>query len=97
MKVFVTGGAGYVGSHCVRALCDAGHEVVVFDNLVNGGHIEAVDSRAELVVGDLGDTALLDATLAGGGFEAVMHFASHLNVGESVTQSALHTAAKRAG
>ena len=86
MKIFVTGGAGYVGSHCVRALCDADHSVVVYDNLRSGGHREAVDGRATLVVGDLGDTPLLDETLAGGGFDAVMHFASHLNVGESVDE-----------
>ncbi|MBU0719068.1 MAG: UDP-glucose 4-epimerase GalE [Planctomycetes bacterium] len=84
MRIFVTGGAGYVGSHCVRALVDAGHSVVVYDNLKDGGHREAVDARAELVVGDLGDTPLLDRTLGDGGFDAAMHFAALLNVNESV-------------
>ena len=58
MRVLVTGGAGYVGSHCLRALCDAGHETIVFDSLRNG-HRAAVDKRAQLVVGDLADAVLL--------------------------------------
>lgn len=84
MKILVTGGAGYVGSHCVRGLCDGGHSVVVYDNLRSGGHEEAVDKRAALIVGDLGDTSLVDRTLAKGRFDAVMHFAAHLDVNESV-------------
>ena len=86
MNLFVTGGAGYVGSHCVRALCDAGHVVVVYDNLVNGGHREAVDPRAKLVVGDLADAGLLGATLEQGSFDAVLHFAALLDVNESVRE-----------
>ncbi len=85
MNIFVTGGAGYVGSHCVRGLCDAGHGVVVYDNL-STGHREAVDPLATLVVGDLADTALLETTLAEGGFDAVMHFAASAEVGESVRE-----------
>ncbi len=84
MKLFVTGGAGYVGSHCVRELCNAGHTVVVYDNLINGGHKEAVDTRAELVVGDLADDTLLERTLASGAFDAVLHYAALLDVNESV-------------
>ncbi|MFQ5494802.1 MAG: UDP-glucose 4-epimerase GalE [Phycisphaerae bacterium] len=84
MNIFVTGGAGYVGSHCIRALLDAGHQVSVYDNLTRG-HRAAVDQRAELAEGDLGDTARLKATLSGGGFDAVMHFAAWAEVGESVT------------
>lgn len=83
MKVFVTGGAGYVGSHCVRGLCDGGHEVVVLDNL-SVGHREAVLPPATLIVGELGDANLLDKTFADGGFDAVMHFAASAEVGESV-------------
>lgn len=83
MKVFVTGGAGYVGSHGVRALCDAGHEVVVLDNL-SQGHRAAVDRRAKFLHADLSDATLLHETLAGAGFDGVMHFAAHLDVNESV-------------
>jgi len=85
MHVLVTGGAGYVGSHCVRGLCDAGHRVAVYDNLVSG-HRKAVDPRARLVVGDLADRRELDATLAEGRFDAVMHFAGSLDVNESVRE-----------
>ncbi len=83
MNIFVTGGAGYVGSHCVYGLCDRGHHVLVYDNL-SVGHREAVDPRATLVVGDLADVGLLEQTLAGGDFEAVMHFAASAEVAESV-------------
>ena len=82
MNIFVTGGAGYVGSHCVRALCDAGHVVTVYDNLTSGGHKEAVDKRATLVVGDLGDSPRVARALSEGRFEAVMHFAALLDVNE---------------
>ncbi len=83
MKILVTGGAGYVGSHCVRGLCDAGHDVVVFDNLCHG-HAAAVDSRASLVRGDLADANALRTLLAVGEFAGAMHFAAFLDVNESV-------------
>lgn len=83
MRILVTGGAGYVGSHCVRALCNAGHDVVVYDNL-SKGHRQAVDDRAELVVADLADRDRLSSTMADQRVEAVMHFAALAEVGESV-------------
>lgn len=83
MRVFVTGGAGYVGSHCVRCLIQAGHDVTVFDNL-SFGHRRAVDSRARLIEGDLADRDRLRTLLTPGSFDAVMHFAAFINVGESV-------------
>ena len=86
MRILVTGGAGYVGSHCVRGLCDAGHEVTVFDNLRYGGHREAVDQRAALVVADLAERSAVEEAFAGRGIEAVLHFAAHLNVPESVRE-----------
>ena len=65
MRVLVTGGAGYIGSHAVRALRRAGHQPIVLDNLVYG-HAELVEQtlRAPLVVGQLGDRSLLDLVLA---------------------------------
>jgi len=83
MRVLVTGGAGYIGSHCVRALCAAGHEVTVFDDL-SAGHAAAVQAPAELIVGSLGDRPHLDAVFSAGRFDAVMHFAASIEVGESV-------------
>jgi UDP-glucose 4-epimerase len=85
MRIFVVGGAGYVGSHCVRGLAAAGHAVTVYDNLC-AGHRRAIDSRATFVHGDLGDRARLEDVFDAGKFDAVMHFAAFLNVGESVTQ-----------
>lgn len=89
MRIFVTGAAGYVGSHCARELCNAGHEVVVFDNL-SLGHRAAVDKRATLIEGDLADRDQLNQIFADGGFEAVMHFAALAEVGESVTKPLLY-------
>jgi UDP-glucose 4-epimerase len=85
MRIFVTGGAGYVGSHCIKDLCENGHEVVVLDNL-SKGHRQAVDPRARLIQGDLADTGLLASTLGAGGFDAAMHFAAFAEVGESVRE-----------
>jgi len=85
MNVFVTGGAGYVGSHCVRRLIQAGHAVTVYDNLIYG-HRRAVDPAATFVEGDLADRDRLEHVLRDGHFDAVMHFAAFLNVGESVEQ-----------
>lgn len=83
MKVFVTGGAGYVGSHACKELARAGHEPIVFDNL-STGHRSAV-RWGELVVGDIGDRAALLETFAKYDFGAVMHFAASAYVGVSIT------------
>lgn len=85
MNTFVTGGAGYVGSHCVRALLARGHQVTVFDNL-SAGHRLAVPAEAEFAHGDLADRDAVEAVLSRRRFDAVLHFAAFLNVGESVQQ-----------
>jgi UDP-glucose 4-epimerase len=82
-RFLVTGGAGYVGSHLVAALRDRGADVVVFDNL-RTGHRAAVPEGVRLVVGDLADAAALDAAFQEGPFDAVFHFASLTQVGESM-------------
>ena len=89
MRVFVTGGAGYVGSHCVKRLIAAGHDATVYDNLV-AGHTQAIDRGAEFTEGDLADVERLGHVLRGGRFDAVMHFAAYLNVGESVQQPLMY-------
>jgi len=82
MRILVTGGAGYIGSHVVLALGEAGHQVLVYDNLSTGRR-EAV-LHGDLVVGDLADHALLAQTLEHFRPDAVMHFAASIEVGESV-------------
>ncbi|KMQ74692.1 UDP-glucose 4-epimerase GalE [Marinobacter subterrani] len=82
MKVLVTGGAGYIGSHVVRQLGHAGHDIVVFDNL-STGYRWAV-TAGELVVGDLADEAAIDDLFSRHNFEAVLHFAANIVVPESV-------------
>ena len=81
--MLVTGGAGFVGSHTVLALVGRGDEVVVLDNL-RQGHRGAVPDGARLLVGDLGDQALLDQVLGETRFDAVFHFAALSLVGESM-------------
>lgn len=82
MKVLVTGGAGYIGSHVVKQLGEAGHDIIVYDNLSTG--YEWAVTCGELVVGDVGDFDKLDALFAQHTFEAVLHFAANIVVPESV-------------
>lgn len=84
MNVFVTGGAGYIGSACVSELCDAGHSVTVLDNL-SEGHRSAVDPRARFVQLDLEDRAGVAKAVQEAQSEAVIHFAAYALVGESMT------------
>jgi UDP-glucose 4-epimerase len=84
MTVMVTGGAGYIGSHAVLALLDAGHEVVVVDNLVTGFDW-AVDPRATLVRCDVADEGRVRAAIRGHHVDAIMHFAGSVVVPESVS------------
>ncbi|HEY5642939.1 MAG TPA: UDP-glucose 4-epimerase GalE [Woeseiaceae bacterium] len=81
-KILVTGGAGYIGSHVVRQLGLAGEDVITLDNLSTG--FAAAVTSGELVVGDTGDDALLDALFKKHGIDTVMHFAAHTIVPESV-------------
>src|SRR5437660_72362 len=81
-RVLITGGAGYVGSHCAKALASAGHEGIVFDSL-RSGHKDFV-RWGRLVEGDIRDSKALDAALTGHQVDAVMHFAALAYVGESV-------------
>jgi UDP-glucose-4-epimerase GalE len=90
-SVLVTGGAGYIGSHAVKALRKAGHRVVIYDNL-SAGHREAAvragGGAAELVEGDIGDTARVRKTIETHGIDSVMHFAAWLSVPDSVRDPA---------
>ncbi|MBD2719061.1 MULTISPECIES: UDP-glucose 4-epimerase GalE [Synechococcales] len=101
MRILVTGGAGYIGSHAVRALTRAGHQPVVLDNLVYG-HADIVEKtlKVPLVLGQVGDREVLEpllrgrhpaldgTALEGKPIEAVLHFAAYAYVGESVTDPA---------
>ncbi|HEX4696223.1 MAG TPA: UDP-glucose 4-epimerase GalE [Candidatus Udaeobacter sp.] len=83
MKIFVVGGAGYIGSVCAQLLLDQGHEVAIFDNLTEG-HRDAVDSRARFIQGDLADRTAIEAALSTARPDAVMHFAAYALVPESM-------------
>ena len=83
MKVLVTGGAGYIGSHCVKVLLNKGYDVVVVDNLETG-HKEAVDSNAQLYIGDICDNELMDKVFTENHIVGVIHFAAYSLVGESM-------------
>jgi len=96
MRVLVAGGAGYIGSHMVRALLAAGHQPVVFDNLTTG-HRESLPPGVALVEGDLLDPAALHGCFAAHRPEAVMHFSARSLVGESVAEPALYYANNVAG
>ena len=89
MTILVTGGAGYIGSHAVLTLQNAGYEVIVLDNLVYG-HQDLVETvlQAKLIVGDTCDRALLQQIFFQHKIDAVMHFAAYAYVGESVTKPA---------
>lgn len=82
MKVLVTGGAGYIGSHVVKQLGEQGHDIVVIDNL-STGHEWAITS-GRLEKGDLADTDFIERVFAAEQFEAVLHFAASIVVPESV-------------
>jgi UDP-glucose 4-epimerase len=84
MNLFVTGGAGYIGSVFVEEALNAGHQVAVFDNLTEG-HRSAVDSRAKFIEGDLGNRELTLASVKNAKPEAIVHFAANALVGESMT------------
>ena len=83
MRVLVTGGAGYIGSHAVRELLDSHYDVTVLDDLSNG-HREAVDHRALFVNESTANTAVVGNLLVERKIEAVLHFAAFIEVGESV-------------
>ena len=83
MKVLLTGGAGYIGGTVADELLAAGHQVVIFDNLVHG-HRSMLPASATFIEGELADRALLDRTFQAGGFDAVLHFAALIEAGESM-------------
>ena len=83
MKIFVVGGAGYIGSVCAELLLNKGHEVAIFDNL-SEGHRGAVDSRAHFIKGELADRGQIETALFTVQPDAVMHFAANALVGESM-------------
>lgn len=81
-KVLITGGCGYIGSHMVNCLQRDGHQVIVLDDL-SSGFSDSV-SNVELFIGDIGNKALLDELMSQHRFDGVLHFASLIQVGESV-------------
>lgn len=89
MNILVTGGAGYIGSHTVKVLLAKGHRVFVLDNL-SRGHRAAVPDSVTLFVADIHDTDRVQAILEENQIEAVMHFAAHSQVGESMENPTIY-------
>jgi UDP-glucose 4-epimerase len=83
MKIFVSGGAGYIGSAAAEVLRDAGHDVTVYDSLVTG-YRAAVPDGVRLIEADLGQADALQAAISSQPFDAVMHFAGFIEAGESM-------------
>src|SRR6059058_2634963 len=83
MRIFVTGGAGYIGSVCSELLLNEGHEVAIFDNLIEG-HRRPFASPAQLIQGDLADRDQIERALSNTRPDAVMHFAAYALVPESM-------------
>jgi len=84
MKILVVGGAGYIGSHCVRQLIATGHEPIIIDNFVYG-HRDSIPEGVALYEGDMGDIAFTQPILEKEGVDIVMHFAAFAYVGESTS------------
>ena len=92
MRTLVTGGAGFIGSHVVRALVDRGDEVVVLDSLeeqVHGGVAPVLPASVQLIVGSVGDRVLAGRALRG--VERVVHLAAAVGVGQSMYEIARYT------
>ncbi len=89
MKILVTGGAGYIGSHMTKVLLDKGHEVVVADNLERGFQ-EAIDPRAAFKQGNLLDKEFIQSLFSENRFDGVIHFAAYIAVGESMQKPAMY-------
>jgi UDP-glucose 4-epimerase len=87
--ILVTGGAGYIGSHVVKELINRGYEVVVLDNLIEG-HKEAVQVKAKFIKGDIRNERDIDSVFSQFPLSAVIHFAAHCYVGESVKNPAAY-------
>jgi UDP-glucose-4-epimerase len=87
--VLITGGAGYIGSHTVRVLCEKGEHVVVLDSLVTG-HREAVPAEVPFYQGDISNAELVKTIVKSHGVEAVIHFAARSLVGESILKPDLY-------
>ncbi len=83
MNIFISGGAGYIGSTAAEKLLEVGHHVTVYDSLVTG-YKQAVPAGAEFIQADLGDEKALNAALNSRKFDAVMHFAAFIEAGESM-------------
>ncbi len=96
MNILVTGGAGYIGSHAVRKLIEAKHNVFVLDNL-SYGHVEALPKNVPFFQVDLAETDKIEAILRENKIEAVMHFAALISVGESVQKPLLYYRNNTAG
>ncbi|MBL8145685.1 MAG: UDP-glucose 4-epimerase GalE, partial [Anaerolineae bacterium] len=89
MSILVTGGAGYIGSHVVEQLVERGYDVVVFDNF-QAGHRAALNAHAHLIEGDLLDAASVRAVFSRYSFDGILHFASRIQVGESMQNPFLY-------